>query len=130
MERDEDNSTLTLDVLDEDPMQDIHAHSVTYRIAMGPQRGRKVFTLQTIPAKPDPPSGSDRVAKLAGFSLHAGVAGQFAPVLDHPTFCLSLWFCCNHHRQYLQKVSLIQLTVPLQSASLYLSTVKIQLNAV
>ena len=48
MERDEDNSTLTLDVLDEDPMQDIHAHSVTYRIAMGPQRGRKVFTLQTI----------------------------------------------------------------------------------
>ncbi len=76
LERDEGNSYLTLDGLDEDPMQDIHTHSVTYRIAMGPQRGRKVFTLQTIPPKPDLPPGSDRVAKLAGFSLHAGVAAK------------------------------------------------------
>lgn len=76
LERDEGNSYLTLDGLDEDPMQEIHSHSVTYRIAMGPQRGRKVFTLQTIPPKPDLPSGSDRVAKLAGFSLHAGVAAK------------------------------------------------------
>jgi hypothetical protein len=43
---------------------------------MGPQRGRKVFTLKTIPAKIDLPPGSDRVAKLAGFSLHAGVAAK------------------------------------------------------
>jgi ribosomal protein S27E len=76
LERDEDNSYLTLDGLDEDPMGDIHSHSVTYRIAMGPQRGRKVFALQTIPPKPDLPPGSDRVAKLAGFSLHAGVAAK------------------------------------------------------
>jgi len=76
LERDEDNSYLTLEGLDEDPMQDIHSHSVTYRVAMGPQRGRKVFTLQTIPPKPDLPPGSDRVAKLAGFSLHAGVAAK------------------------------------------------------
>jgi len=74
--RDEGTSYLTLDGLDEDPMQDIHSHSVTYRIAMGPQRGRKVFTLQTIAPKPDLPPGSDRVAKLAGFSLHAGVAAK------------------------------------------------------
>jgi len=74
LERDEDYSYLTLEGLDEDPMQDIHSHSVTYRIAMGPQRGRKVFALQTIPPKPDLPPGSERVAKLAGFSLHAGVA--------------------------------------------------------
>jgi hypothetical protein len=53
-----------------------HAHAVTYRIAMGPQRGRKVFTLQTIPPKPDLPPNSERVAKLAGFSLHAGVAAK------------------------------------------------------
>ena len=76
LERDEDNSYLTLDGLDEDPMGNIHSHSVTYRIAMGPQRGRKVFTLQTIPPKPYLPPGSDRVAKLAGFSLHAGVAAK------------------------------------------------------
>jgi hypothetical protein len=76
LERDEDNSYLTLDGLNEDPMQDIHTHSVTYRIVMGPQRGRKVFTLQTIPPMLDLPSGSDRVAKLAGFSLHAGVTAK------------------------------------------------------
>jgi len=75
LERDEDNSYLCLDGLD-DPMQDIHTHSVTYRIAMGPERGRKVFTLQTIPPKLDLPPGSERVAKLAGFSLHAGVAAK------------------------------------------------------
>ena len=76
LERDEDNSYLSLDGLDEDPLHDIHTHSVTYRVAMGPQRGRKVFTLQTIPPRPDLPPGSDRVAKLAGFSLHAGVAAR------------------------------------------------------
>jgi len=76
LERDEDNSYLTLDWLDEDPLHDIHTHSVAYRIAMGPQLGRKVFTLQTIPPKPDLPPGSERVAKLAGFSLHAGVTAK------------------------------------------------------
>jgi len=76
LQRDEDNSTLTLDELDEDPMQELHSHSVTYRIGMGSQRGRKVFTLQTIPPRQEPPPGSERVAKLAGFSLHAGVAAK------------------------------------------------------
>lgn len=55
LERDEGNSYLTLEVtlegLEEDPLQDIHSHSVTYRVAIGPQKGRKVFTLQTIPHK-------------------------------------------------------------------------------
>ncbi|MCB1671875.1 MAG: transposase [Gammaproteobacteria bacterium] len=76
LERDEDNSYLTLDGLEEDPHQDIHYHSVAYRIALGPQKGRQVFTLQTISPRPDLPSGSDRVAKLADFSLHAGVAAR------------------------------------------------------
>ena len=49
LERDEDNSYLTLNGLDENPMQELHSHSVTYRIAIGPQQGRKVFTLQSIP---------------------------------------------------------------------------------
>jgi hypothetical protein len=47
---------------------------ITYRIAIGSQQGRKVFTLQTLPPDEDSPSGSDRVAKEAGFSLHAGVS--------------------------------------------------------
>jgi hypothetical protein len=76
LERDEDNSYLTLDGLQEDPLKDIHGYSVTYRIAIGPQKGRKVFTLQTIPAQPEESPDNARVAKLNGFSLHAGVAAK------------------------------------------------------
>jgi hypothetical protein len=43
LERDEDSSYLTLDRLEEDPLQDIHRHSVAYHIAVGPQKSRKVF---------------------------------------------------------------------------------------
>ena len=76
LERDKDNSSLRLDGLEEDPIQDIHGHSVTYRVAVGPQKGRKVFTLQTIPPQPEPTSGNSLVAELNGFSLHAGVAAR------------------------------------------------------
>jgi len=47
---------------------------ITYRIALGPQRGRKVFTLQTIPPNNTGSSVSTRVANTVGFSLHAGVS--------------------------------------------------------
>jgi hypothetical protein len=50
--------------------------AITYRIAVGPQAGRKVFTLQTLPAcDPEEPFG-DTVGKVGGFSLHAGVAAK------------------------------------------------------
>ena len=49
-----------------------HDASNTYRIALGPQQGRKVFTLQTLPASEDDLPST--VAKEAAFSLHAGVA--------------------------------------------------------
>lgn len=51
--------------------------SVSYRITIGPQQGRKVFTLQTLPAWED----DDRFAQVekeSGFSLHAGVWSQQA----------------------------------------------------
>ena len=47
--------------------------SITYRIAVGPQQGRKVFTLQTLPdCRPD--NRFVDTGQVAGFSLHAGVA--------------------------------------------------------
>ena len=49
-------------------------HAITYRIAVGPQQGRKVFTLQTLLACDEP--FDDPVGKAAGFSLHAGVAAK------------------------------------------------------
>ncbi len=75
LERDVENSYLNLEEGDEDPMQQVLGCSVSYRIAIGPLQGRKVFTLQTLPSWED----DDRfaqVAKESGFSLHAGVVAQ------------------------------------------------------
>jgi hypothetical protein len=60
LERDEENSYLNLEG-GEDPMQQVLGCSVSYRIAIGPQLGRKVFTLQTIPSWED----DDRFAQAA-----------------------------------------------------------------
>ncbi len=56
-------------------MQQVLGCSVSYRIAVGPQQGSKVFTLQTIPSWEDDDRLS-QVAKASVFSLHAGVAAQ------------------------------------------------------
>jgi len=76
LERDTGHTYLTADGVDEDPespMNQLLGSSITYRIAVGPQQGRKVFTLQTLPDESDSLS-SIPVAETAGFSLHAGVA--------------------------------------------------------
>ena len=79
VERDTGNIFLTqeaVDVSDEDLSNQLLGSSITYRIAVGPQQGRKVFTLQTLPnlESDNPFSGS--VGEAAGFSLHAGVAAK------------------------------------------------------
>jgi len=66
---------LTLDNADEDPMDQLRGHSIAYRIAVGPQQGRKVFTLQTLPDERDA-DDTPTVGTVAGFSLHAGVAAK------------------------------------------------------
>jgi Putative transposase len=72
--RDLDSSHLALEPMDtEDALTDLQGHSITYRIAMGPHKGRKAFMLQSLPPRGEPP-GSERVAQASGFSLHAGVA--------------------------------------------------------
>jgi hypothetical protein len=49
-------------------------HSFTYRIAVGPRTGQKLFTLQTVPAALPQEEGSPNGAACAGaFSLHARV---------------------------------------------------------
>ena len=73
--RDAEHSYLTLDNADEDPMDQLRGHSITYRIAVGPQQGRKVFTLQTLPDERDA-DDAPAVGHVAGFSLHAGVAAK------------------------------------------------------
>ncbi len=74
LERDAENSYLSGDALQAGPLDQLVGHCLTYRIAVGPQAGRKVFTLQTLPASNEP--FDDSVGKVAGFSLHAGVAAR------------------------------------------------------
>jgi len=54
LERDAEHNYLALDHSGEDPMDQLRGHSITYRIAVGPQQGRKVFTLQTLPGIEEP----------------------------------------------------------------------------
>ena len=74
LERDAENSYLSGDILEAGPLDQLLGHSITYRIAVGPHQGRKVFTLQTLAASHEP--FDDVVGKVAGFSLHAGVAAR------------------------------------------------------
>jgi len=73
LERDAEQSHLALDAPDEPGMEELLGASITYRIALGPNAGRKVFTLQTLPADEDSVSGQEP-GRVGGFSLHAGVA--------------------------------------------------------
>ena len=77
VERDTGNVYLTPEAVDasvDDPSNQLLGSSITYRIAIGPQQGRKVFTLQTLPNLESDNPFSSSVGESAGFSLHAGVA--------------------------------------------------------
>ena len=71
IQRDMDNTFLDLPMENENSLLHLQAASVSYRIAVGPDIGKKVFTLQTLPAKDENNYG--QLAQISGFSLHAGV---------------------------------------------------------
>ncbi len=76
LEADEESSYLTLESAEDEAMQQLYGHSITYRIVIGPNQGKKVFTLQSLPPMKESKVSSSQVAKLAGFSLHAGVMAE------------------------------------------------------
>ena len=55
-------------------MHGIISASITYRLAFGPNAGKKALTLQAVPVSDGQARQADLVSKQAGFSLHAGVA--------------------------------------------------------
>ena len=59
---------------DDDAMDTLRMSSITYRIATGAHAGRKVATLQTLPADADAVHGD--AGQVGGFSLHAGVTAE------------------------------------------------------
>jgi len=72
--RDMDNSYLALEPAGETGLEGVLGSSITYRIAVGPHEDRKAFCLQSLPPAGSLIETSARVAKVAGLSLHAGVA--------------------------------------------------------
>jgi len=75
LEQDTESAWLDLDPAeDTDAMPQILGSSVFYRIAVGPQQGRKAFMIRTIRPLDRPDPGLEQVAKATGFSLHAGVS--------------------------------------------------------
>jgi Putative transposase/Transposase zinc-binding domain len=74
VERDYENAWLAADVAGTGPLDDLLGHSITYRIAVGPRAGQKLFTLQTVPARLHGLEGdANGAARAGGFSLHAGL---------------------------------------------------------
>jgi hypothetical protein len=71
--RDSENSYLADDVLNDSNMTEHQSYSIGYRISIGPQKGKKVFSLQTLPPTVDEIS-KEYLGKVAAFSLHAGVS--------------------------------------------------------
>ena len=59
-----------------DVLGDLQGHSITYRIAVGAQSGRKALTLQTVPPRLDLRGLEEPAVSANGFSLHAGVAAE------------------------------------------------------
>jgi hypothetical protein len=76
LEQDAEQDYLTSYVVEAGPMDQLLRHSITFRIAVGSQQGRKVLTLQTISACDSGETFTDRLGNGAGFSLHAGVASK------------------------------------------------------
>jgi hypothetical protein len=73
IERDIENAWLAAGA-EPGPLDDLIGHSVTYRIAVGPRAGQKLFTLQTVPPRLQGLEGDPNgAARAGGFSLHAGV---------------------------------------------------------
>ena len=81
LERDSEDGSLLLDGLEDDALNELQGSSITYRIAVGRSRGKKVFTLKTLPARDDEDEINGQVlANGGGFSLHAGVSAKSGTV--------------------------------------------------
>jgi hypothetical protein len=74
LERDTEQLDLDQALDTDDPMPELASHPITYRVAVGPHRGRKVLTLQTLSENGWQDGPADAPGYVAGFSLHAGVA--------------------------------------------------------
>ena len=80
-------------VQDEDDQIHLQPH---YRIAFGPQAGRKVFTLQALPVC-EAEGFADTAGKVSRFSLYAGVVAGIGLLDDAENSNLSVCFLQRRH---------------------------------
>ena len=72
--RDAESEYLDLVPDEDDVMHGIIGASISYRLAFGPNAGKKALTLQAVPVSDNRTKHSELVSRQSGFSLHAGVA--------------------------------------------------------
>ena len=72
--RDAETEYLDLVPEEDDAMHSIIGASITYRLAFGPNAGKKALTLKAVPVSDTRAKSSELVSKQGGFSMHAGVA--------------------------------------------------------
>ena len=72
--RDEETGDKFLDFNPDEPMDQIHSSSITYRIVLGKYKGEKALTLGSIPIKFQEEKDKPFLSKYSGFSLHGGVS--------------------------------------------------------
>jgi len=89
-------------------MEQLRGHSITYRIAVGPHAGRKVFTLQTLPACDPEDTFGEAPGNVVGFSLHAAVATK-AHERDKLELLTCTVFMSNATWLYLAKIRSVTL---------------------
>jgi len=81
--RDAERSFLELNPGAGGPFDDLIGHSITYRVAVGPRAGQKVFSLQTVPARAEEQGKASRSTR--GFRCMRGQRGK----LERLTRCVS-----------------------------------------
>lgn len=62
--RDAENAYLGTGPGEDSALEGLIGHSITYRIALGPNEGRKAFTLQTLAPTVEAPSGEQRLKRV------------------------------------------------------------------
>ncbi len=73
IERDAESAWLSGELEPAGALDELLGHCITWRIAVGPRAGQKVFTLQTVAAQCEGEARSG-AAQAGGFSLHAGAS--------------------------------------------------------
>ena len=72
--KDEGTGDKFLDFNPDEPMDQIHSSSITYRIVLGKYKGEKALTLGSIPIKSQKEKDKPFLSKYSGCSLHGGVS--------------------------------------------------------